>query len=120
MVEKTLGIACAAGLVGGLQSAAWPALSLGPARPTTLIVVALQLLVFGALTALLLAPQAGWPATLAAAALVGAAGQGIAWAYTGADPLLLAPAALAAACGAVLYKLLALPAAAHTTEDDDA
>lgn len=121
MLEKVLGLACVAGITGALQVAGWPALLAGERRLLASVVLGLQLMAWGAVVALLQGYPSKWLPTLLAAALVGGLGQGLAWLFAGAAPELLAPAALLAACGAAVYRLLAWPKAASAAgEAEDA
>lgn len=121
MLEKTLGLACVAGLAGALQTAGWPVLLTDERRLLASVVLGLQLMLWGAVAALLQGSASKWWPALLAAALVGLLGQGLAWLFVGAAPQLLAPAALLAVCGALLYRLLAWPQPAETDmEADDA
>lgn len=121
MLEKTLGLACVAGLAGALQTAGWQAMLTDERRLLVSVVLGLQLLVWGSVAALLQGIANKWWSALSAAALVGLFGQGLAWLFVGAAPQLLAPAALLAVCGAAIYRLLAWPSAAGAAgEAEDA
>ncbi len=117
MLEKTLGLACAAGVTGALQAIGWPALLADERRLLASVVLGLQLLIWGAVAALLQGYPSQWLPTLLAAALVGGLGQGLAWLLVGAAPVLLAPAALLAVCGAALYRWLAWPRPAGAAKE---
>lgn len=117
MLEKVLGLAGVVGVVGALQAVGWPALLTGERRLLASVVLGLQLMAWGAVAALLQGYPSRWLPTLLAAALVGSLGQGLAWLLAGAAPELLAPAALLAVCGAVLYRLLAWPKAADAARE---